>query len=138
MTFGEKVRKAREAAGLSQKKLADMTGIAPRTIQNYETAGRLPKQREYYDLLADALNLDVSVLLDENAEFVLKATEEYGSRGSEQAQRLLEEVTGMFAGGELDDEDKDAFLKAIQDAYWISKKKNRKFVPHKYRKEVQE
>lgn len=134
MTFGEKVRKAREAAGLSQGKLAEKTGISLRTIQNYETAGKLPKKREYYELLADALNLELDVLLDENAEFVLKATEEYGSRGSEQAQRLLEEVTGMFAGGELEEEDKDAFLKAIQDAYWIAKEKNKRHIPHKYRK----
>lgn len=134
MTFGEKVRKAREAAGLSQVKLAEKTGISLRTIQNYETAGKLPKKREYYELLADALNLELDVLLDENAEFVLKATEEYGSRGSEQAQRLLEEVTGMFAGGELEEEDKDAFLKAIQEAYWIAKEKNKRHIPHKYRK----
>ena len=137
MTFGEKVRKAREEAGISQKKLSDMTGISLRTIQNYETAGKLPKQREYYTLLAEALNMDVDVLLDENSEFVLKAAEAYGSRGSEQAERLLEDVKGLFAGGDLDDEDKDAFLKAIQDAYWIAKKKNRRFVPHKYRKETE-
>lgn len=27
----------------------------------------------------------------------------------------------------------DAMMKAIQEAYWIAKEKNRKFVPKKYR-----
>ena len=39
----------------------------------------------------------------------------------------------MYAGGDLADEDMDAMMKAIQDAYWIAKKKNLKFVPLKYR-----
>ena len=45
MKFGEKVRAARLAAKYSQRQLADMTGIALRTIQNYESGERLPKPR---------------------------------------------------------------------------------------------
>ena len=30
-------------------------------------------------------------------------------------------------------EDMDAMMKAIQEAYWIAKEKNRKYVPKKYR-----
>ena len=41
MKFGEKVRAARLAAHYSQRQLADMTGIALRTIQNYESGERL-------------------------------------------------------------------------------------------------
>lgn len=68
-----------------------------------------------------------------NADFVIKATEKYGSRGHEQAERLIKEVSGLYAGGELAEEDMDAMMKAIQEAYWIAKEKNRKFVPKKYR-----
>ena len=135
MTFGEKVRKAREAAGISQKRLAEITGIALRTIQNYETAGRLPKQREYYDLLADALNMDVSVLLDEDAEFVLTATKKFGGRGSKQAEKLVADFQALFAGGEMDEAEKDDVMKRIQDHYWKAKENNRKFVAKKYRME---
>ena len=123
MKFGEKVRAARLAAHYSQRQLADMTGIALRTIQNYESGERLPKQKESYELLAAALN----------ADFVIKATEKYGSRGHEQAERLIKEVSGLYAGGELAEEDMDAMMRAIQEAYWIAKEKNRKFVPKKYR-----
>lgn len=51
----------------------------------------------------------------------------------EQAERLIKEVSGLYAGGELAEEDMDAMMKAIQEAYWIAKEKNRKFVPKKYR-----
>lgn len=133
MKFGEKVRAARLAAKYSQRKLANITGISLRTIQNYESGERLPKQRETYPILAEALNMDVEVLKDDEAEFVLKATEKYGSRGSAQAERLVKEVSGLYAGGELAEEDMDAMMKAIQEAYWIAKEKNRKYVPMKYR-----
>ena len=126
MKFGETVRQARIAAHLSQQQLADRTGISLRTIQNYETGGRMPKQRDSYRRLAAALHMEESVLLDEQAEFVLAAGKEYGSRGSEQAQRLIEEVSGLYAGGELCDEDMDAMMEAIQEAYWIAKRRNRR------------
>ena len=123
MKFGEKVRAARLAAKYSQRQLADMTGIALRTIQNYESGERLPKQKENYQL----------ALKDDDADFVIKATEKYGARGNAQAERLVKEVSGLYAGGELAEEDMDAMMKAIQEAYWIAKEKNRKYVPKKYR-----
>ena len=123
MKFGEKVRAARLAAKYSQRQLADMTGIALRTIQNYESGERLPKQKENYQLLATALNVDVDALKDDDADFVIKATEKYGARGNAQAERLVKEVSGLYAGGELAEEDMDAMMKAIQEAYWIEKKR---------------
>ena len=50
----------------------------------------------------------------------------------------MEEVSGLFAGGRISQDDKDAVMRAIQDAYWIAKEENkRKYTPKKYRK-VQE
>lgn len=133
MKFGEKVKAARLAAKYSQKQLAEMTGIALRTIQNYESGERMPKQKETYPLLADALGIEVSSLMDDNADFVIKATEKYGSKGHEQAERLIKEVSGLYAGGELAEEDMEAMMRAFQEAYWKAKEKNRKYVPKKYR-----
>ena len=48
---------------------------------------------------------------------------------------LVGEVTGMFAGGHLDDESLDGAMKALNDAYWIAKEKNKKYTPKKYRRE---
>ena len=127
MKFGEKVRAARLAAKYSQKQLAEMTGIALRTIQNYESGERMPKKKETYPLLADALGIEVSSLMDDNADFVIKATEKYGSKGHEQAERLIKEVSGLYAGGELAEEDMEAMMRAFQEAYWKAKEKNRKY-----------
>ncbi len=133
MDFGEKLRMAREAARYTQAELAAISGLAKRTIQNYESGERIPKKRETYGRLANVLNIEESVFLDDNAGFVLKARAELGARAGRKAEQLVEEVRGLYAGGDLVDEDMDAMMHAIQEAYWIAKKKNRKFVPMKYR-----
>lgn len=124
MNFGEKVSQLRKQKKMTQRQLADDIGVSLRTVTNYETGGRYPKQREIYRKIADALQVDVNYLLTENETFIVYAHEEYGSKGMQQAQRLLAEVRGLFAGGELDEDDKDEMMRAIQDAYWIAKEKN--------------
>ena len=138
MTFGEKVRTARIERDLSQKELARRTGIAVRTIVNYETGTRRPKRRESYVALAEVLDVDLHSLMDDNAAFVIQASEKFGSRGQRQAEKLVEDVKALYAGGELNEEDMDAMMRAIQDAYWEAKKINRKYVPRKYRPEPDE
>ena len=44
----------------------------------------------------------------------------------------MSEVTGLFAGGEMAEEDMDTMMKAISDAYWIAKEKNRKYTRKDY------
>ena len=85
--------------------------------------------------LAKALNVTTDQLLGNGDMLVAQAAEKYGSRGAKQAQQLTEEVTGLFAGGEMAQEDMDVMMKAIQDAYWIAKEKNKKYTPKKYRSE---
>ena len=38
-----------------------------------------------------------------------------------QAQELIDGMSGLFAGGSLSEQDKDAVMKALQDIYWESK-----------------
>lgn len=138
MKFGEKVRQARMATTMSQRELAAKAGISLRTIINYESGERMPKQKETYTQLAIALGIEETCLRDDSIEFIIKAESEYGRRGSEQARKLMdsivEQVNGLYAGGELEEEDMDAMMRALQDSYWIAKKKNRKYVPLKYRR----
>ncbi len=138
MTFGEKVRAARQARGLSQKELAQKAGIAVRTIINYESGSRMPKSKDSYVRLAEVLDVDLPSLLDENAEFVIESSEKYGSRGRRQAEKLIRDVAALYAGGELEERDMDAMMKALQDAYWEAKASNRKYIPKKYRTEEEE
>ena len=132
MTFGEKVRAAREARNMTQEQLADAIGMSKRMVSYWENHGKLPKSRDTYPIIADALGIDVSVLLDDDAEFVVKAAETYGNRGAQQALQLVQQITGLYAGGELEEEDMDAMMKAIQDAYWIAKQKNKRHTNKRY------
>lgn len=132
MEFSEKIKNARTAKNMTQSDLARATGISPRTIQNYELGVRLPKKKETYTLLARALDIDEEALLDENASFVLQARERYGDRAARQAMSMVNDISAMWAGGEMEEEDMDTIMKALQDAYWEAKKNNRKYVNKRF------
>ena len=57
------------------------------------------------------------------------------SRGVRDLRELIDDVSGLFAGGELPEEDKDALMRAFTDAYFTAKEKNSRFTPKKYRKD---
>ena len=48
MTFGEKVRAAREAKNMSQEQLAAAIGMSKRMVVYWENDGKLPKSRDVY------------------------------------------------------------------------------------------
>ena len=135
MKFGEKVRRLRNEKGLSQTELGKLCGLSLRTIRNYEVDGRYPKQREVYSKLAAVLGCDVNYLLSEDEEFVLQAKQTYGYQGAKDAEELIADISALFAGGELSEDAKDGVMRALQDAYWMAKEKNReKYTPKKYRR----
>ena len=134
MTFGEKIKNLRKSKNLNQTQLANAIGVSLRTIRGWEIEGRYPKQHELYQKLADVLGCDVSYLMTEEEAFVTEAAEQYGSRGAKQAQQILEQAAAMFAGGELSDDDKTAFMDEIQMLYLDSKKRAKKFTPKRYLK----
>ena len=124
MTFGEKVKAGRTKLGLTQEELANKIGVTVRVICSYEKDKSRPRGMERYKALADDA-------------FIAEVEDKYGRRGAKQAQELLAEVTGLFAGGELADEDMREMVDAIQEAYLIAKKNNKKYTPKKYRKDEQ-
>ena len=132
MTFAEKIKKERLSRGMDQPTFAKHIGVSPRTISYYENGRTFPRTRDDYKRIADILNISVDYLLTENDEFVLQAGEQYGSKGRRDARELMEEVSGLFAGGDLADEDLDEMMRGIQEAYWMAKEKNKKYTPKKY------
>lgn len=132
MTFGEKVKEKRKKLGLTQKALADQIGVTSRVISSYETDSSFPRTRDAYKKIADALGVNVNYLLSDDEAFILEAKENFGYRGKKGAEKLLQEVTGLFAGGEMAEEDMDEFMLAIQEVYVDTKKRNKKFTPKKY------
>ncbi len=149
MSFGEKLRSLRQEAGMSQAELARRLGVTERSIHNYEANARYPKGQGVLRGIAATFGVTADYLVDdaiplpadkqqkekpsrqeEAGDFLSAAGEAYGSKGRQEAVRLLEEAGMMFAGGELSEEDKDAFFQSITQAYFAAKNKAReKFGP---------
>lgn len=134
MRFAERLREMRKKKGITQAELAKRAKLGLRTITNYENGSTYPRNPKHYDTLAEVLGCDVGYLRGNEEEFILMAQQEFGYRGKKGAERLLEEVTGLFAGGEMAEENMDEMMLAIQEAYVIAKRNNRKYTPKKYRK----
>lgn len=135
MNFGKKLRDLREAKNLTQQELADQVGVSLKTISRYETNESHPRYRKIYDKLAEVLDTTHDYLVTDEDDFVLNARELYGSKGANDAREMVDGVIGLMAGGEVPEEDKKAILDAIQEAYYMAKKENKKYTPKKYRKD---
>ena len=125
MLFGEKLKKLRTEANMSQEDLAARVGITRRSIVYYETKSRYPKRREVITGLAKVFNVPVDFLINDGDDFIARAAARFGATGAAEAMQLVEEIGGLFAGGSLNQEDKDKIFKAISDLYWESKEMNR-------------
>ncbi len=125
MRFGEKLQAARKKKGMTQAQLASAAGLGLKTINNYENGATYPQNRDIYSVLAGILDTDADYLHNENDDFLADAMTRYGSRGRRQAEELLSDINGLFAGGEMAEEDMDEFMKAVQECFWKAKEKNR-------------
>ena len=133
MNFGEKLKKLRTEIGYTQKDVAKAIGVTRRTYLSYEMEGRFPRKREIYAKLAKFLDCSMDYLMTEKEEFAAYSTEKRGSQGKRKAEELVDELSGMFAGGELSESDMDAVFMALQRAYVLCKEDNKKYTPKKYR-----
>ena len=132
--FKDRLKEKRLEAGLTQVELAGKAGVTTRTIQNYELGNRKPANMEVIQRIADALNTTTEYLLSSSGAYVVEAQERGGAKAARDIEELVSEVTGLFAGGELSEEAIEGAMKALNDAYWMAKEKNRKYTPKKYRK----
>ena len=135
MKFGEKLRALRMQQGKSQQACAEAAGISRRAYIAYETEGKYPRTREVYQKLAAFFGVETTFLMTEDEEFVAQASAQYGSRGRRQAEALLAEMTGLFAGGELSESDRDAIMIAMQKVYFACKADNQKYAGDPQKKE---
>ena len=139
MTFSDKIKRSREVVGLTQQELANLVGVSKRTIASYECTDAVAR-RSTIEKLAKALKVSVKYLTDPNCSdpladiardgHVEEARRLYGASGARDVDALLSENAALFAGGELSQEEKDAFFEAVMEAYVASKKEaKRKFGP---------
>ncbi len=127
MVFKEKLRERRRAVGLSQAELARRVGVTERTIQNYELGSRKPQQMDIVRRLAEALACPMEYLLGTADAHIIEAYERGGAGAARDVETLITEITGLFAGGRLEEEEKDALMAALTRAYWDAKEDNRKY-----------
>lgn len=69
MTIGQNIKIQRKSKNLTQKQLADMLGLAPNTIAQYELGTSRPKL-EKIQLIAKALNVSVISLLPDGWDYL--------------------------------------------------------------------
>ena len=106
MNFSDKIKYQREQNHLTQKELAELVGVSQRAIAAYESSGtiaRISTMRK----LAHALNVSYDYLKHDEI-----TDPSYG--------------IALFAGGELDEEAKDAFYQAVTKAYLSCKMEAKK------------
>lgn len=126
MKFNEKLKEARDRADLTQKQLAEAAGISTRMVQMYENGTHYPRAN-VAKKLSDALGISVTYLLSENDAILADAEEKGGASARRDVAALIGEVSALFAGGTLDESEKDQVIEALTYAYWDAKKKNKKY-----------
>ena len=127
MPFAENLKEKRVQSGLTQAELAERAGVTARTIQNYELGTRRPSNMVVVQRIADALGTTTEQLLSSGETLVVEAHERGGAKAARDIDALVSEVTGMFAGGKLSDDALDGAMRALSEAYWIAKEKNKKY-----------
>ena len=133
--FAEKLKSARMEAGLNQTELSEKVGVTRRSIFAYENGISMPR-KNVLRKIASVLNVTVSYLTNEDStdpnegrvreENINLAREKFGTRGAREAADLLDRNNAFFAGGEIPQEEKDAFFDAIMTAYVTAKEEARK------------
>lgn len=134
-SFPEKVKDARTELGLSQTELANRVGVSLRTITGYEKGEKRPRAASMLKL-AKALQVSVKFLSDDACDnpiedieqdgYIEEARSKYDAQGGRDMEALLADNAALFAGGELSQEQKDAFFQAVMTAYVTSKEEARK------------
>ncbi len=121
MEFGEKIKNKRTELKMSQQTLADKSGLSLRTIQNYESGQRHPANISIVKDIAAVLGVSYEYLLDDKSQYVIDAALRGGKKAALDVDRLISDIQGVFAGGQLSQDDKDKVMRAINEIYWESK-----------------
>ena len=132
--FSEKVKMHRAMLGLSQRELAEKSGLSLRTITGYESGIRFPHAAQLYKL-ARALEVSIDYLKNDEAEdphYGLERTA-YGRSASSPGEeplldleQMLKQNQLLFSGDIVSDETKDAYFRAVMRAYLEYKESSKK------------
>ena len=106
--LGEKLRRERRRADLTQVKLGQLVGVTARSISAYESGRSIPHKKVLRGL-AKELNVTVEYLTNDaqddpeaeraKEECLDDIREEYGEKGVVEMEELLRMNVAFFAGG---------------------------------------
>lgn len=116
--FSKRLKYLRKMNGMTQKELAEELGLTLRTIQNYELGASLPRSKATVARISEFFDVPVSSLFEADDFYVLEAKKKSGKEAGSEMRVLLSDMSALFAGGKLTDEDKDMVMKTINDLYW--------------------
>ncbi len=134
MKFPKRLKLKRQEAGMTQEQLAKAADMTTRTIQNYEMGARRPRNDAVIEKLASALDCTYEELMGIGDVYIMDAHGKGGAKAARDVEDIIEEVVGLFAGGSMDDESMDGVYRALTEAYWEAKDRNKKYTPKKYQK----
>lgn len=79
----------------------------------------------------------IGLLVESKTEeqFQIEASQKYGSIGNRQAQKILQGADALFAGGELDEDEKDEMFEILTKLYFEAKKANKEKYGRKKKRE---
>ena len=135
MGFKERLKEKRLEAGLTQAELAEKVSVTARTSQNYEMGSRKRGNMKVVGDIATVLGTTPEYLRTSADVYSVEAHQKGGAKAARDIDELVGEVTGLFAGGQLSEDALEGAMRALNDAYWMAKEKNKKFTPKKYRQQ---
>ncbi len=141
-TIGDKVKALRLSKKMTITALSCATGLSDRAIRYIENNERRPGV-EAIKKLSAALEVGTDYFMDDELfqqelhkeEVLAQAKEKYGSRGMAQASAVYESAKSLYAGGRLNEEERDAFRDLMMEIFFETKEEAKKYTPKKYRKE---
>ena len=141
VTIGDKVRYLRQTRNMTLAALSRASGLSDRAIRYIENNERTPGV-DAVRKLAAALDVGTDYFMEEDLlrqelqreDVLAQAKEKYGSRGMAQARAVYESARGLYAGGRLNEDEKDAFRDLMMEIFFDTKEEAKKYTPRKYRK----
>ena len=128
--FKDKVKEGRGRLGLSQKEFAEASGIGFRTITSYESGERFPQAAQLYKL-ARTLGVSTEYLRNDAIDdpsygmdrmgYVEEMRTTSGRQDALDLEAMLRQNQALFAGGQVSEEAKDAYFRAVMKAYYECK-----------------
>lgn len=120
--FAERLKSLRQSHNLTQAELCKELGIVRKTLSDYENGRRYPKSADTITKICTYFGVTTDFLLGAEDQSVIAAQQKYNADNLA-AQRIINETTALFTGGELSQEDKELVFRAISEVFWETRKK---------------